>query len=423
MNTEQLQYVVGEAKPDCPAVIRFFGPVCSETVERFNDEFLWLQDCVKPSKIVVMINSEGGSIVYGMSTFSIIQSCPIEVHGIIEGIAASMGSIIWAACDKLYMHDYSILMIHNPFVRGGDCEDVNIRNMVHAFRGQLETIYRKRFGMTKEQVAKIMDGEDDADGTYMNAKEAVKAGILAASNIIKTGKQVCDQIKAKIDGVESAESLREIMASAVSENKLVDKALAILQQNEKDEIQANKVMENENVLFEAVAAQLGFPKDTDVASVSTRITELMSAQTELKDVKAKYEALNIQYKGKETEVANLKEQLTDTEAKLKVYQDAEAAAKVAEREALIQSAIDANKIPAESKEDWLALAESNLEVVKTTLDSIPAREVISTAIATEPQNKEAAEAALKTAEELMDAKVKAVLGEDFQLRKIDNKVD
>lgn len=421
MDKDKLKYVVGETKQDKPAVIRFFGPVCPDTVERFNDEFLWLQDYVKPSKIVVMINSEGGSVIAGMAAFSVIQSCPIEVHGVIEGIAASMGSVIWAACDKLYMHDYSILMIHNPFCYCDDPDDINIKNMIEAFRAQLETIYRKRFGLTKEQVKEIMDGEGDADGTYMSAKEVVKAGIIPAKNVIKTPKQVSDSIREKIDGIASAESLREIMGAAVDENKLISKTLAILHQNKIAETQAKKVMEQENTLFDALFAQLGLPKDTPAATVTSRIGELMSAQSELKDVKSQLEALNIKYKGKEAEVSNLQTKLTETEAKLKEYQDAEAAAKVAEREALVQSAIDANKIPAESKNDWLAMAEVHFETVKATLASIPAREVITDEIANDKQNVDDAIAnATKTAEKLMDEKVKEVLGENFELRKFGN---
>ena len=111
MDVNKLKYVVGKAEANAPAIIRFFGAVDSCSTECFNEEFLWLQDYVKPSKIIVLINSDGGSVLYGMSTFSIIQSCPIEVDCVIEGIAASMGSVIWSAGDHLYMHDYSILMI------------------------------------------------------------------------------------------------------------------------------------------------------------------------------------------------------------------------------------------------------------------------------------------------------------------------
>lgn len=113
MEEKELKYIIGQALENHPAVIRFYGPVTSETTAAFNNEFLWLQNCVRPSKILVLINSEGGSVIAGMSTFSAIQSCPIETHCVIEGIAASMGSVIWAAGSKLFMHDYSILMIHH----------------------------------------------------------------------------------------------------------------------------------------------------------------------------------------------------------------------------------------------------------------------------------------------------------------------
>ena len=60
MNT--LQYVVGEAKAGQPAVIRFFGRVTEETTSRFNDEFDFLENIIRPSCIRVLINSEGGSV-------------------------------------------------------------------------------------------------------------------------------------------------------------------------------------------------------------------------------------------------------------------------------------------------------------------------------------------------------------------------
>ena len=58
MSTEELQYVVGEAKTGEPAVIRFFGRVTEETTSRFNDEFDFLENIIRPSCIRVLINSE-----------------------------------------------------------------------------------------------------------------------------------------------------------------------------------------------------------------------------------------------------------------------------------------------------------------------------------------------------------------------------
>lgn len=417
MNASKLKYVVGKVEENAPAIIRFFGAVDSCSTECFNEEFLWLQNCVKPSKIVVLINSDGGSVMYGMSTFSIIQSCPIEVDCVIEGIAASMGSVIWSAGDHLYMHDYSILMIHSPFIYDMDVDDENVKNMINAFRTQIETIYVKRFGLSKEKVRAIMDGEGEADGTYFNAKEAVNAGILPANHILKTSKQVTEKVKNQIEGITSVTSLRDIMASIINEvdeNKLLEEVAAIRKQNEQDSNQNQKLMEKQ-VNFEAVAAQLGFSADVTVASVSGRITELLKAETDLKEVQSQLDKLKIEYQGKEAAVTNMQTELDKVKADLKTYQDAEKAAQDAAIEKLVQDAIDAGKIDKKSKASWIQMAQDNLETVQTTLESIPAREVISQQIASDPQNKANADDALKTAQEKMAEKVKAVVG-DVQLK-------
>lgn len=420
MDVNNLKYVVGKAETNQPAIIRFFGSVDSFSTDCFNEEFLWLQEYVKPSKIVVLINSDGGSVMYGMSTFSIIQSCPIEVDCIIEGIAASMGSVIWAAGDHLYMHDYSILMIHNPFVYDNDNEDANIKNMVNAFRKQIETIYVKRFGLSKDKVRAIMDGEGDADGTYLSAKEAVNAGILPATNIIKTSKQVVEKVKSQIEGVKSVASICDIMNSAlkeVDENKLLSEVVSIRTQNNQNfnpvvtGQEQNTMKENENVQFNAVTAQLGLEAETSLQSVSARITQLVNAESELKNVKNELGELKIKFKGKETEVANLQKNLSDVEGQLKAYKDAEEDARNASIDAMVEDAIKAGKIDAGSKEDWVGMAKANLDMVKKTLDSIPGRDNIVDEIAKDPENKNDAEEAMKDVNAKLAEKVKAVVGD------------
>lgn len=134
MKTEKFKYVVGETKPNEPAYMRMYGRIDEYSARNFNDEFLWLQDYVKPSKIVISINSEGGSVLHGMGTYSIIQNSPIETETIVEGLAASMGSVLWAAGTRAYMRDYSILMIHNPFLCKSENESSQKRKMMVPLR-------------------------------------------------------------------------------------------------------------------------------------------------------------------------------------------------------------------------------------------------------------------------------------------------
>lgn len=415
MDIENLKYVVGKAENDKPAIIRFFSSVNEDSAQCFNDEFLWLQNYVKPSKIVVMINSEGGSVLHGMSMFSVIRSCPIETDCVIEGLAASMGSIIWAAGDNLFMHDYSLLMIHNPFNSKAMDEDPSIKQTVEAFRSQLETIYTKRFGLHKDQVEAIMNGEGEADGTFFSAKDAVKAGFLPSENVLKTSKKVRDKVKSEMTGVDDAASICDIMAAVsaeVDENKLLESIDAIRNRKEISQIQElNKMEHNETINFDAISAQLGLTQDTQAAAVEARIAELVKAEATLKKVQGELTATKIQLEGKEAELANVNNELTETKASLQAYKDAEQAAREAEIASVVEDAIKAGKIEATAKEAWISMAKADFETVKATLASIQAREVITEAIAKDPANVDKIDETLTEVEAQMQAKIKEHLGE------------
>lgn len=415
MDVENLKYVVGKAENGKPALIRFFSSVDEYSTQCFNDEFLWLQNCIKPSKIVVMINSEGGSVLYGMSTFSIIRSCPIEVDCVVEGLAASMASIIWAAGDNLFMHDYSLLMIHNPFNSKAMSEDPSVKQTVEAFRSQLETIYTKRFGIPKNQVEAIMNGEGEADGTILSAKDAVKAGFLPAENVIKTSKKVRDKVKNEMVGVDDAASICDIMATVsaeVDENKLLENIDAIRNRKDISQIQEPNKMDNiETFNLDAISAQLGLAKDTQAAAVEARIAELISTEATLKEVKSKLTATEVKLAGKEAELANVSTELNETKAALQAYKDAEQAAREAEIASVIDDAIKAGKIEAVAKDAWISMAKADFETVKTTLASIQAREVITEEIAKDPANVDHIKETLTDVDAKMKEEIRTHLGE------------
>ena len=80
MDINSLQYVVGEVKTGEPAIIRFFGRVSEENTARFNEEFDFLENVVRPSCIRVLINAEGGSVLYGMTTYSTIANSKVDTE-------------------------------------------------------------------------------------------------------------------------------------------------------------------------------------------------------------------------------------------------------------------------------------------------------------------------------------------------------
>lgn len=413
MDPKNLKFVVDGYSEGKPAIIRFYGDVDYWSVADFNSEFVWLEEYVHPSKIIILINSAGGSVIEGMSTFSVIQNCTIPTECVIEGIAASMGSIIWAAGDRLYMHDYSILMIHNPFMSCGGERDDSESQAIEAFRAQLEMVYCKRFNMSSEQVKAIMDGEGDNDGTFFTAESAVNAGFISSSHVIATSPAIFDSIKNKIEGVKGATAICSAMAAAISdinESELL-KAIESIHDKKDNSHLTNKVMNEQNELFNSVVALLGCAQGSNIASVTAEIKDLQAKAKELGELKNQLSELQIKLTGKEAEVVNLQANLDEAKAALKVFEDAKAAAFEAEVLATIEGAIKDGKITEDSKEAWVTMAHTSFETVKASLESIQARTIISQELKNNPQAAQAAQEALKTAEEKMAEKVKEVVGE------------
>lgn len=419
MKQQDLKFVKGSVERGKPAVICFFSEVEHWSVQDFIWEFNWIKDR-KPSEIKVLINSVGGSCVDGISAFSTIINCDIPTVCVIEGIAASMASIIWAAGNKCLMRDYALLMIHNPWSEKSD--DPETQRTIDNFTAQLKTIYTKRFNMDDEKITAIMNGEDDFDGTFFTAQQAVEAGFITADQIIETG-NISSSIAAKLEGVNNSSAIASIMQGAIDKNLKNIEGHTIIKKDDQSLISKTNNMNQE---FLTVAALLGLTGEkANENAVSAKIQDLVKASKELETLKAekktldeKISALNTELAGSKASVENLTKNLKDAQDALDVYKKAEEEARTASINAMVDTAIQAGKIDKETKATWVSMAEANFDLAKQTLDSIPAREDIAAQIAKDSENKK------KTAEELADeeakvkAQVDAVVGKDFQFRSL-----
>lgn len=425
---DKLKYVVGEYGHGKPAHIYFNSSVSEVTAEQFISEFRWLEENIKPSKIVISINSSGGSVIHGMSIYSVIANCSIETEVINEGVAASIASIIWMAGTRSYMRDYSLLMIHNPFYSKSDgcvvaSEDEDTKQMVAAFKTQIETIYHKRLGLSLERIAEIMEGKKGCDGTFLTAQQAVEAGFITADRVIPTSPQICNMVKDKISGLNNALEIQEAIESisneiVVSQNQPTENTKTIHNQiiNSKP---SNKMNEGIEFAFGSVCAQLGFDSTADTAHVTNRIADLVKAETKLKDVQDALNALTIQKEGVEANLANVQDELADVKNQLQKYREAEKAQRDAEILQLVENAIADGKITEESKDKWVEMANTNLEIVQATLASIEKREKISESIAKDPENVDNAINGMTEAEKRMAEAVNNAVGKDFKFKTLD----
>ena len=411
---QEFKFIKGACCAGMPADIFFYTDVDYWSVDNFLWEFDYLINYVNPSKIRIHINSVGGSVIEGMSVFAKIQDCAIPTECINDALAASMGSIIWAAGDELYMKDYALLMIHNPFC------DVNGEKQydqaTEAFTLQLKTIYMKRFGLSEEDVENIMNGKDGEDGTFLTATQAIERGFIKADHIIETPKAVKDKINAALKSSKDIAQIKAVYG-------LVSPTLSTTTINKQNINSILETMEkNEITVFAALLGLTGEKATSE--NVSAKINELKAKadktdalQKSLDETKGELTKVNAELTGAKTSIKNLNEDLDKTNATLKVYQDAEAKAKEERVTALIDKAIAECKINKEEREAYTAMAQNNFELAENVLSKIPARDNLGQIIS--QANKNNAEKGVQTEQQKVFAKVDEIVGKDFKFRTLD----
>lgn len=418
MDIDKLKFIKGECKTGVPADIYLFDDVDYWSTDAFMSELNWLIDYVCPSVIRLHINSAGGVCIDGIGIFSRIIDSPIPVHTYNDGLAGSIASCIWAAGKEMFMKDYALLFIHNPFIDGGTGKKSGDQ-IVKAFTAQISMIYKKRFGFTDEEVKKIMDGEEGNDGTFFTATEVVERGFINSDHVIETDMK--DRVAASLEGIKDLGKILNVMNSANAPEKQMVCEKTITNKN----TQPTKfldLMENNEKSVSVYAALLGLTgKEATEENVQKNISELKakaekydSAKAELEEAKNSLQEANTKLAGAETAKNNLQNSLDEANAALSVYREKEAQEKEDLIKNLVEGAINDCKISSESKDSWMEMARNNFDLTKSTLDSIPAREKISEKIA--ESSKEEVKDGLKSTEEEIKDKVDQVVGKDFEFR-------
>jgi len=125
--------------------------------------------------INIRINSNGGNVFDGNTIYNALKRHKANVTVDIDGLAASIASIIAMAGDEVRIAENGFMMIHDPWMMtGGTADDLrNAADTMDKVRDQLVGTYVNRTGMDAKQVSDMMNEE-----TWMNAGEALKHGFV-----------------------------------------------------------------------------------------------------------------------------------------------------------------------------------------------------------------------------------------------------
>ena len=87
--------------------IRLFGVSAKDFAEK-------LTDIGAVREIELYINSPGGAVFDGLAIYNMLQRHPAEVTVFVDGLAASIASVVAMSGDTVIMPQNALLMMHRP---------------------------------------------------------------------------------------------------------------------------------------------------------------------------------------------------------------------------------------------------------------------------------------------------------------------
>ena len=271
------------------------------------------------TSIDARINSNGGDVYAGIAIFNAFRNSKANITIYVDGIAASMASVI-ALCGKpVYMSRFARLMLHS--VQGGaygnkaELEEV-IRN-IESLENTLAEMIAGRLKKTVDEIkAAYFDGKDH----WLTAQQALDAGL--------------------IDGIYDIEE-------SVPEDSTPDDVYTIFNNRLKTQSQTESQMN-----LEELRKRPAFKDCTTDEDVLRQIAHLETEAGKVTDLT--------------TEVTNLKKDL-------KVFQDKAAADEEAAIDGLIQTAFEEGRITEPQKATYKALLKADRTNGEAALKALPAK--------------------------------------------------
>lgn len=284
-------------------------------------------------RIHVRINSNGGEVYSGIAIFNALRHSQADIRIYVDGIAASMASVI-ALCGKpVEMSKYARLMLHS--VSGGcygNKQDLQrCMEEIESLEGSLSEIYAERLGMSQEEVRQTyFDGEDH----WLTAQEALDLGF--------------------IDGIYDADPVPADSTPAqiytLFNNRLIEP------QNNREDMNLEDVKKR--------------PRFKDCASDA----DVFRLMDQLEEDAGK--------------VPILTKENTDLKAKVKTYEDKAAAEDLAARKQLLDAAEQDGRIDATTRPIYENLLANDRENGEKALAQLPVKRRVMEDLHLEPNGEE-----------------------------------
>ena len=198
-----------------------------------------LKEIPKDKQIVVAINSPGGNVWDGLAIYHQLEARKQYVTTRVDGIAASIASVIAMAGRQVQMPKNALMMIHDPsaIVMGGAADMRTMADRLDMLADNLADIYARKTKKPKETMRAAMRAE-----TFYTGDEAAAMGL--ADSVLADA-----QIAASLNLADCKRTL----AALITKNKTAAQAGGATQSNEMNKTQIVALLTKHGVTVEASA--------------------------------------------------------------------------------------------------------------------------------------------------------------------------
>jgi ATP-dependent protease ClpP protease subunit len=138
------------------------------------EDFIAELKAITSPKLRVRVSSPGGSVFEGVALANALRAHPAEVTVQVDGIAASIASVIAMAADRVVVQPQAMVMIHDAAgVCLGNAQDMqDMAALLDKISDNIADAYSAKAGGTRDEWRTRMRAE-----SWYTAEEAVEAGL------------------------------------------------------------------------------------------------------------------------------------------------------------------------------------------------------------------------------------------------------
>ena len=307
----------------------------------------------KGKTLNIHINSLGGEVFDGMAIANAIKNYKGKTRTYIEGIAASISTVIALSADEVYMAENSLFMIHNAWGGSmGDAKEMRKQaELLDKITNEIARIYTSKTSLPNDKLLSMMNEE-----TWLDAKEAKEMGFVdyitepvkvAAKYDISNFKNITD------DKIKSIINQNQIKM-AKNEKSLLEDIKALFVKNESI---------NNGSYDDEKKSEMEDEKKAEVPEEMQKSFEELKSRVDA--LESKIDALSGATGEMEEENASLKAELVDAKGELETANDTVLAlgkelSRVNATGTNVATEKDPSPIKAEAKEDANNIAMNSL---------------------------------------------------------------